>query len=126
MAPFLLTFFLSLLLSSVISALPSTALDNRLHRRGASGSNALSLPIDEVIDEDLVTLPVATGKRSSGDVVSGRQLPVDEEDFGAVVTLPVIHSTKRGLISRQLDLDLAKRSDVAYYAQSKPQWLPVG
>lgn len=128
MAPFSLGLFLSLLLSSVISALPSTD-STRNHRRGgralASGPKALSLPVDDVIDADLVTLPVATRRQITGDVVSGRQLPTDEKDIGAVVTLPVIHSVKRGLYSRQLDLDLAKRSDVAYYAQSKPSPSPA-
>lgn len=122
--PFLILLqVLSFFLSSV-AAFPSFKLDSSLHRRDGrlpaltSGTPAaLSLPVDDVIDADLVTLPVTAARRSNVDDIGSRQLPLDEEDIGAVVTLPVIHSAKRGLLSRQLDLDLAKRSDVAYYAQ---------
>ncbi|KAG7115688.1 Candidapepsin-2 like protein [Verticillium longisporum] len=69
-----------------------------------------------------MTLPVpVTGGR--GDQHDGeasrRQLPVDDDDddTGAFYTLPIIHSTKRGVFSRQIEVELANRSDVAYYAQ---------
>ncbi|KAM0280236.1 hypothetical protein ACHAQH_004194 [Verticillium albo-atrum] len=77
------------------------------------------LPADDGSFGSSVTLPVpVTGARGIQDHdASRRQLPVDDDDTGAFLTLPVIHSTKRGVFGRQIEVDLANRSDVAYYAQ---------
>ncbi|KAJ0157334.1 Candidapepsin-3, partial [Colletotrichum tanaceti] len=81
-----------------------------------------------------MTLPVTSGprmkkrrrtrsRRRKPPVSMRGLLPVDDDDDevdvsgGAFVTLPVIHSTKRGVFSRQVEAKLANRSDVAYYAQ---------
>lgn len=80
---------------------------------------ALILPAEEVIDEDLVTLPVVRPSSQRGQLAS-RDLPVEDgEEIGALVTLPVIHSKRQAVYGRDLEIDLAKRADVAYYAQSK-------
>ncbi|PKS13340.1 hypothetical protein jhhlp_000111 [Lomentospora prolificans] len=72
----------------------------------------LSLPVDEDVG-DLVTLPVYMHKAG----VSKRQLSEDDTSSQGVLTLPVIHSTKPGVFKRAVELQLANRSDVAYYAQ---------
>lgn len=75
---------------------------------------ARSLP---VVDEgdSIVTLHIPQHRR--------RKLPVVDDGAG-VFTLPVIHSSKPGLVSREVELQLEARSDVAYYAKRKAS--PVG
>ncbi|KAM0322178.1 hypothetical protein ACHAQA_009668 [Verticillium albo-atrum] len=76
------------------------------------------LPADDGGFGSAVTLPVpVTPQDRDARDASRRQLPVDDDDSGAFYTLPVIHSTKRGVFSRQIEVELANRSDVAYYAQ---------
>ncbi|CAI4219014.1 unnamed protein product [Parascedosporium putredinis] len=84
----------------------------------APAPRALSIPIEEEDVGDLVTLPVFMGPGKSGGRVASRQFPEDDPGAGAgVLTLPVIHSTKPGVFKRAVELQLANRSDVAYYAQ---------
>ncbi|GJC81091.1 candidapepsin-3 [Colletotrichum liriopes] len=72
--------------------------------------------LDDILGDDLGALPPAPQIKPP---VSMRGLPVDDDADvnSAFVTLPVIHSTKRGVFSRQVEAKLANRSDVAYYAQ---------
>ncbi|GKT49798.1 candidapepsin-3 [Colletotrichum spaethianum] len=72
--------------------------------------------LDDILGDDLGPLPPAPQVEPP---VSMRGLPVDDDADvnSAFVTLPVIHSTKRGVFSRQVEAKLANRSDVAYYAQ---------
>ncbi|KAG7143695.1 Candidapepsin-2 like protein [Verticillium longisporum] len=80
------------------------------------------LPADDGTFGLSMTLPVPVtggrGDQRDGDA-SRRQLPVDDDDddTGTFYTLPIIHSTKCGVFSRQIEVELANRSDVAYYAQ---------
>ncbi|WYZ39757.1 hypothetical protein EsH8_IV_000098 [Colletotrichum jinshuiense] len=72
--------------------------------------------LDDILGEDLDALPAVIPQVKPP--VSMRDLPVDDDaNVNAFVTLPVIHSTKRGVFSRQVEAKLANRSDVAYYAQ---------
>lgn len=41
----------------------------------------------------------------------------DDDDSSGVLTLPVIHAPRLGLVSRDIEVQLENRSDVAYYAQ---------
>ena len=79
------------------------------------------LPVDEDIDMSAVTLPVPPRRRvrtgAGAERVKTRQLPEEEIDSLGVLTLPVVHSTKPSVWKRAVEVDLAKRSDVAYYAQ---------
>ncbi|OHE92074.1 eukaryotic aspartyl protease [Colletotrichum orchidophilum] len=72
--------------------------------------------LDNLLGDDLEALPAAPVVKPP---VLVRGLPVDDtvDANSAFVTLPVIHSTKRGVFSRQVEASLANRSDVAYYAQ---------
>jgi hypothetical protein len=91
---------------ATLPVIPYTATQNRVSPRG--------LP---VVDDDLsvITLPV-TSPPLRGAVAS-RQLPTDEDGTGSFLTLPIIHSTKPGVFRRAVEIQLANRSDVAYYAQ---------
>ncbi|ROT38064.1 acid protease [Sodiomyces alkalinus F11] len=77
------------------------------------------LPVDDIIDENLITLPLISP--AAYDVsrapVSDRREPSDHDDSGLFLALPVIHSPKRSIINRPIELELANRSDIAYYAQ---------
>ncbi|KAF9878022.1 eukaryotic aspartyl protease [Colletotrichum karsti] len=98
---------------SVIMTLPVVS---KLRRRRVNGNRPRKLLVDDILSNDLEVLPAAPKLKPP---VAVRDLPVDEEvDMKATfVTLPVIHSTKRGVFSRQVEAKLANRSDVAYYAQ---------
>lgn len=80
----------------------------------AKAPRGISLPVDEDVG-DLVTLPVSMGRKNR----TSRQTPNDGAGSSGVLTLPVVHSTKPGLFKRAVELELANRSDVAYYAQCK-------
>lgn len=77
------------------------------------------LPVDEDLGMSAMTLPVShsrtMAKRADPEA---RQLPNDNNSPG-VLTLPVVRSTKPGLWKRAVEVELANRSDVAYYAQRK-------
>jgi hypothetical protein len=121
-------------LDSMVVTLPVVTRKDRVSAR--------QLPVDEELVGSLITLPVTTPKKLEGrrqlpvdvslqnglatltvppppfrPIVNKRQLPVDESDSGAFITLPVIHSTKPGVFRRAVEVKLANRSDVAYYAQ---------
>ncbi|KAF6806770.1 secreted aspartic proteinase [Colletotrichum musicola] len=98
---------------TMMMTLPVTGRARRRFVRGRRTPSPRRIPLDDILGEDLDALPVAPRP------VVTRQLPVDDEvDMKAsFVTLPVIHSTKRGVFSRQVEAKLANRSDVAYYAQ---------
>lgn len=90
-----------------------------------------SLPVDDLPGG--MTLPVThKSKRvaqSAGQdedrpwhilpVNNKRSLPIDDEPAG-MMTLPIIHAEKPGLVGRAVEVQLENRSDVAYYAQRKP------
>lgn len=82
------------------------------------------LPVDEGLDISSVTLPVPPRRRgptgAGAERSKARQLPGEEIDSPGVLTLPVIHSTKPNVRKRAVEVDLANRSDVAYYAQREP------
>ncbi|CAH0015783.1 unnamed protein product [Clonostachys rhizophaga] len=65
------------------------------------------LPVDEDWNEFSYTLPAGLT----------RGLPNDDEVVPGTLTLPIIHATKPGLVSRSVEVKLENRSDVAYYAQ---------
>ncbi|KAJ5009918.1 putative aspartic-type endopeptidase opsB [Colletotrichum sp. SAR 10_99] len=98
---------------TMMMTLPVTS---KLRRRRVNGNRPRKLLLDDILTDDLEALPAAPKLKPP---VSMRGLPVDDEvDMKATfVTLPVIHSTKRGVFSRQVEAKLANRSDVAYYAQ---------
>lgn len=77
------------------------------------------LPVDEDLDLSAVTLPVPPRerRRKSAERVKARQLPNEMIDSPGALTLPVVHSSKPNVWKRAVEVDLAKRSDVAYYAQ---------
>ena len=79
------------------------------------------LLVDEDLDMSAMTLPVSTRTRplEPGAELNARQLPEDDVDSPGVLTLPVLHSTKPGVWKRAIEVELANRSDVAYYAQRK-------
>lgn len=83
--------------------------------------HARQLPVDEDLDSSAVTLPVPPRRRgltgAGEERVKTRQLPDEEINSSGVLTLPVVHSTKPSAQKRAVEVDLAKRSDVAYYAQ---------
>lgn len=90
-------------------------------RRAAKAKGRL--PVDENLDMSTVTLPVSTGTRDLTDAdreLGARQLPEEDVDSPGVLSLPVHHSTKPGLFKRAFEVELANRSDVAYYAQREP------
>lgn len=98
-----------------------------IHSTGPSRSKRASkiqLPVDEDLDMSTVTLPVWTRTKDVADRKEARQLPGGGVDSPGVLTLPVLHSTKRGIFSRAIEVELANRSDVAYYAQRKPSTIP--
>ncbi|KAK1968724.1 eukaryotic aspartyl protease [Colletotrichum sublineola] len=98
--------------STMMMTLPVTP-HQRRKRRTPSSRKVL---VDDMLNDDLEALPAAPVVKPP---VSMRGLPVDNDADvdSAFVTLPVIHSTKRGVFSRQVEAQLANRSDVAYYAQ---------
>ncbi|KAL0931463.1 secreted aspartic proteinase [Colletotrichum truncatum] len=100
---------------TMVMTLPVTS---RLRRRRVNQRRPRKVLLDNLLGEDLDldVLPVAPKPKPP---VAGRGLPVDDrvEITTSFVTLPVIHSTKRGVFSRQVEAKLANRSDVAYYAQ---------
>ncbi|SPO03075.1 related to secreted aspartic protease (barrierpepsin precursor) [Cephalotrichum gorgonifer] len=80
-------------------------------------------PVED-LDMSAVTLPVPPqGRdiRAGGEKAARReevgQTTVDEEDGPGALTLSVVHSTKPGVFKRAIEVQLANRSDVAYYAQ---------
>ncbi|KAK2034130.1 eukaryotic aspartyl protease [Colletotrichum zoysiae] len=100
--------------ASMMMTLPVTSHPRREKRRTRAPRKVL---LDDILDDDLGPLPAAPVVKPP---VSMRGLPaVDDADDanGAFITLPVLHSTKRGVFSRQVEAKLANRSDVAYYAQ---------
>ncbi|KAK1990724.1 eukaryotic aspartyl protease [Colletotrichum falcatum] len=98
--------------STMMMTLPVTSHPRR-KRRVHSPRKVL---LDDMLDDDLEPLPPPPVVKPP---VSMRGLPVDDDADanGAFITLPVLHSTKRGVFSRQVEAKLANRSDVAYYAQ---------
>ncbi|KAK1597105.1 eukaryotic aspartyl protease [Colletotrichum navitas] len=98
--------------TSMMMTLPVIS-HQRRKRRTRSPRKVL---LDDILDSDLRPLPAAPVVVPP---VSMRGLPVVDgaEANGAFVTLPVLHSTKRGVFGRQVEAKLANRSDVAYYAQ---------
>lgn len=65
--------------------------------------------------ESLATLPLGSTKRT---------LPVND-GLPGTLTLPVLRAPKPGLVSRNLEVKLENRSDVAYYAQRKKPKAPT-
>ncbi|KAK1524794.1 eukaryotic aspartyl protease [Colletotrichum paranaense] len=96
---------------SMMMTLPVTSKSKRKRRIRAPRKVLL----DNLLGDDLEALPAAPVVKPP----TLRGLPVDDsvDVDSAFVTLPVIHSTKRGVFSRQVEAKLANRSDVAYYAQ---------
>ncbi|TID01731.1 Candidapepsin-3 [Colletotrichum higginsianum] len=104
--------------AGMVMTLPVTS-GPRRKRRTRSRRKIL---LDDMLDDDDLeaALPEAPPQRLKPPVSMRGLLPVDDDQVdvnGAFVTLPVIHSTKRGVFSRQVEAKLANRSDVAYYAQ---------
>lgn len=91
------------------------------NRRPEKRHHARQLPVDEELDTPAVTLPVSPRRRgltgAGAERVKARQLPDEEVNSPGVLTLPVVHSTMPSVRKRAVEVDLAKRSDVAYYAQ---------
>jgi hypothetical protein len=92
------------------------------------------LPVDDELDIPLMTLPIPVHQEGSKwKQHAGRTARVDEVGPSEVIprakvearqvpgalALPVIHSTKPGIFKRAVEVQLANRSDVAYYAQRK-------
>ncbi|TEA15667.1 Candidapepsin-3 [Colletotrichum sidae] len=99
---------------TMMMTLPVISKPRRRHAHGRRSPRKMLL--GDELGEDLDALPVAPPPPP----VSVRQLPSVDNQVGmkaSFVTLPVIHSTKRGVFSRQVETKLANRSDVAYYAQ---------
>lgn len=68
-----------------------------------------SLP---VVDQDNSTTTLHIPQRHR------RNLPIVDDAEG-ILTLPVVHADKPALVSREVEVQLENRSDVAYYAKRK-------
>lgn len=94
-----------------------------IHSTGPSREKRarMKLPVDEELDMSTMTLPVSTRTRdlSGEDKHEARQLGEDAGSSG-VLSLQVLHSTNPALFKRAIEVELANRSDVAYYAQREP------